>query len=317
MSIISIAETKTGREASWSVSGGRTYGVELYVQTDDVDTGPRAVILALGLTPASTYRFPLTRPATETDLGAFLQSASVGDVDEDGLGYKVKLAYGPFDAATEGGASGAQVNNWIMAPFNAPPTLRWSSEDEEIAITHDRDGKPILNKAGDPFDPPLSVPFSTPIATVTRVEKSFDSAWITYFKNSVNASTWLGWPTESVQVKDITADRVYDPDWGWLWTVTYTFAFRPSIIADDLDETVIQAGWSVQVLNAGLRELVSGSKRPIIFDGAPTSSPVPLKLDGSKAAPDDDPVFLTFPVLRKTDFSLLNMPANLFSASTP
>lgn len=316
MGIISVKETKTGRGAAWSVQGGRTYEVELYVQTDDADIGPRGVILGLGLAPAALYRFPITTTATEVDPAAFLQSVTVGDFDEDGLGCKVKLSYAPYDAKTEGGATGAAADSWIVSPFSAPPTLRWASEDEDLAVTHDRAGEPILNKAGDPFDPPLVVPFSTPVATVTRVEKSFDPEWITYFKNSVNSAEWLGWPAESVMVKDITGDRVYDPDWGWLWNVSYTFAFRPKLIAAD-DETVIQAGWSPQVLNAGLRELKDGQKKPIEFDGAPSSSPVPLKNDGSRASPTDDPVFLVFDVFRSSDFDLLNMPTNLFTASTP
>jgi hypothetical protein len=322
MGIVAINELAADRSAAFSISGGRTHSVTLDVETDDQTMAPAAIIMELGLYPSMPYRFPLTTASTFQDLGSFLQSVKV-DTVESGFEHRVTLEFSPYDASIDGAAQGPQVDNWIMAPFLAPPTVRWSSASEDFYVTHDRDGKPILNKAGDPFEPAIQIPISTPVANITRVLKSFDPGWISYFKDSVNDAEWLGQTAESVLCQEITADKFYDADWGHLWTVNYQFAFRPSVVSDDGLDTLIQPGWAVQVLNAGLRQrkLVDAehlvyAKRQIKIEGAPVNSPEKLDAEGAYD-PNGEPIFLTFNVRRKVDFSLLNLPLDLFSASTP
>jgi hypothetical protein len=320
MGIVSISELSADREAAWSIRGGRTYTVDLDVTTDDDAIGPRAVILGvcstLSLYPASPYRFPLTTTATETDPASFLQSARCR-TNEEGLQHTVTLEFGPFDASIEGAAVGASVNVWVMSPFEQRPAVKWGSRSEDFAVTHDRDGEPILNTVGDPFDPPIQVPVSTPVAVVTRVLKSFDPDWIAVFKDAVNDDTWLGFPAESVLCQDITAEPFYDADWGWLWTVTMEFAFRPSRVDMTAHGIVIDPGWAVQVLNAGLRaKLPGGGVGQVLIDNAPISSPVALKADGTYDS-TADPYYLSFNVRRTADFDLLDLPSDLFTVSTP
>jgi hypothetical protein len=322
MGISSVNEFAGDRSCNFSIQGGRTRTISLDVTTDTQVLDPGDVLMELGFYYGMPYRFPLTTAAVSQDLGCFLQGANV-DTEESGYEHRVTLQFGPYDASIEGGATGPLVNQWIVSPFDAPPTIRWSSASEDFSCTHDRDGKPILNKAGDPFDPPIQIPISTPVANVTRVLKAFDPAFITYFKDAVNDAEWLGWAAESVLCQEITADKYHDADWGWLWTVNYQFAFRPSVLSDDGLGTVIQPGWAVRVLNAGLRQrkLVDAEhliyeKRQIIIDGTPVGSPEQLDEDG-EYAPNADPIFLTFNVRRTASFDLLGLPDDLFSASTP
>lgn len=323
MAIVNIEAVPAAVKHSASVSGGRNYSVELLAEVDSLVTGPIAIrnqLAAWGFTAGSTYRWPLTGTIAEQDLGSFLQQIEVEPSTDDGLQYRVTLGYSPIDPTKDGvdPSDPTSVNNWIVSPWSATPTLTWTSEDSEFAVTHDRDGEPILNKAGDPFDPPLTVPITTPIAVVSRIEKSFNDDWVNLYKNRVNHAAWLGWSAESVLIKDITGERTLDPDWGVLWRVTYTFAFRPSVVVSTSGgDVVVYPGWAEQVLNSGLRELVSGELKPINLDGAPVSTPVPLKDDGTRAGPDDDPIFLTFNTRLKADFGGLNLPSDLFSASTP
>ncbi|OJW12667.1 MAG: hypothetical protein BGO49_24925 [Planctomycetales bacterium 71-10] len=201
-----------------------------------------------------------------------------------------------------------------MAPWLAYPSLKWSSEDSEFYPTHDRTGKPILNSAGDIFDPSPSIPLPTPIATITRVEQGFLPIWITQFKGTVNAAPWMGFPAESVLCKDITADSSTDSDWGILYNVTYTFAFRPPILASD-GVTIMVAGWDAFIANVGKRQLVDGKREEIRDkDGQSISDPVPLQLvDGTYDEDDPKTYYLRFPVYPTSDFSYFNFPANLFS----
>jgi len=317
MSVLQVKALKNGVRHTASVDG-RNYQATLRADVSSVADGPVAVrdYLAanFNLTAGATWRWPLGGTATETDFGSFLQGVDIQHLTDDGLSYRVVLDYKPIDPTQMGATPGASLSGWILTPWDAPPTLKWSSEEEEWAITHDREGTPIRNKAGDFYDPGLLSSITIPIATVSRVEKSFDPDWILVYKDRVNNASWLGWPAESVLCRDITGDRVYDADWGWLWNVTYVFAFKPEVKAPD--DTVIQAGFDAHVLNAGLRELKSGKLRPIIIGNAPASSPLPLKTDGSYD-PLGTPNYLRFKVKRTVDFGDFNMPANLFSASTP
>jgi len=314
MSVLQVKAMKNGVRHNASVDG-RNYQVTLRADVESVADGPIAVrdFLAsnFGLVAGATWRWPLGGTATETDLGSFLQGVDISHLDNDGLSYRVVLDYKPLDPSVTPGTS---LNAWIMTPWDAPPTLKWSSEEVEWAITHDRTGKEILNGAGDPYDPPILDSITVPIATVSRVEKAFDPDWILVYKNRLNDDVWLGWPAESVLCRDISGDRFYDPDWGWLWNVTYVYGFKPEIKADD--DTVIQAGWDAYILNSGIRELRDGKLRPIILGNAPTSSPLPLTEDG-EYDPDGSPNYLRFKVKLTVDFDDFGMPSNLFSASTP
>lgn len=324
MAIINLEAVKGAVSHSATVNGGRTYAVQLLAEVDDLVTGPIAIrnqLAALGYFPGSTYRWPLAGPIAEQDLGSFLRGLEVEPSAEDGLQYRVTLNYGPNDPAQEGVDAGQQQNNnWIQFPWAAPPTLQWGAEEVEVALTHDRSGEPILNKAGDPFDPPLTISETVSVATVTRIEKSFDPQWITYFRGAINDDAWLGWERGSVLCQTISADRTHDADWGALWRVSYSFAFRPPIEFPPerpWEDAKLRAGWAVQVLNAGLRQKVGDELKPILSDGAPVSAPVPLDDDGKVLDPEGEPGYLVFDVLPEADFNLFNFPSDLFSASTP
>jgi len=320
MSVISVRPKKDGVSHVADLVG-REYTVELLAEVSDLSTGPIAIrdwLAAAGFTAGAYYRWPLGSP-TEVDYASYLQRVRIAPAAATGLVYGVTLEYRPVDVVNNGPAQGSQINNWIMAPTLAPPTLKWSSEDVEFACTHDRDGKPILNKAGDPFDPPITIFLATPVATISRVEATFNPAWITIYKETVNDGAWMGFPSESVLCKDITADQFHSPDHGYLFTVNYKFAFRPSVLGSD-GETVIRAGWDAQVLNAGKRELrlrpplVEPTRVPIFIDDAPVSDPVPLD-DNGQYDPEGEPNYLRFAIHPKKDFSFFNFPANLFSAT--
>jgi len=323
MAILNLEAVKGAVRHSASVSGGRTYGIELLAEVDDLITGPIAIrnqLAAWGYAPGANYRWPLAGTIAEQDFGSFLQQIDIEPSSEDGLQYRVTLGFSPIDPSREGADSSnpTVTNNWIMSPFSATPTLHWTSEDVEFAITHDRDAKPVVNKAGDPFDPPLITTLTIPVAVVTRIEKSFNPAYITLFKSRVNSAVWQGWTAESVLIKDITGERTHDPDHGTLWRTSYSFAFNPSTIASTPGgDKMVYPGWSTRVLNAGLRQLVGGILEPILAGGAPASTPVPLDNDGKALEPDGEPVYLTFNTRLKADFDGLNLPSDLFSASTP
>lgn len=317
MAIVDIISEHDGKTGEWSLDGGFRLTVQAYVMTDDPKTGPETFLRALGLNVGDTYRYPLTGTPTETNATLFLQSINILGIDEDGRCARLGALFSRNDPSKDDRGPVDEDGN--RDPFAAPPKLRWASDVEEFAHTHDKDGTPILNTAGDPPSEPIITPVSVPTAIVSRMVREFDTAWIDSFRGRINATEWLGWPAGSVMCKEITADREWLPDvQGYGWAVEYQFAFKPPIVVDDGgDDVLIYPGWSAQVRNAGLREKVSGVIKQILVDDAPVSSPVGLKLDGTKAGPSDDPVYLTFDVHPEAEFADLDLPSDLFTVGTP
>lgn len=310
MPIVSIADVSS--KAGWTPDGGRTYTAELEVLTDAPEIGGKAVVDALNLFATMTYRWPFVGTATESDERCALTSVDAEPTTGDRKQWRVTLQFQP--RSWEGDQKGPVDEDGNRDPFQARPTLRTRSEVEEIAALKDRDGVPILNTAGDPFDPPLPRNRRTIVFEITRLERYFDPDLIDQYEDAVNATEWLGRPAESFKVLSITGDCNWVDDvGGYAWTVVYTIGYRKPV------ETSAGpvSGWADLVLNAGLRQKVAGARKQITVDNAPVASPVPLKADGTAAAPADDPVYLTFKLCQTADFDELDLPADLLSIGTP
>lgn len=324
---ITVKEIKGSRRFGWTPQGGRTFSLQVRVITDDPNIGPRAVSRSLGVDAGAYYKSPLASP-NEWDYGAWLSSVEGSEENDDGKSWIVSLGYSPFNwQELQGGKEGDSASTFTANPFNAPPTVRWSSESEEVACTLDRYATPILNSAGDPFDPPLTKVKSTPICTITRMLPSFDTNWLTQYKDHVNKSEWQGFPAGTVLVKDMTADRTYLNDYGYAWEQTITLAFRPIILAESTDPEapwktdidIVEAGWATQVLNSGLRQRVPDPDNPgdykveqVLIDNSPTSSEVYLTKDGT-FDPNTDPNYLAFDLYDEVEFDGFDLPDDLFS----
>lgn len=320
MAITEVIEQLPGASGSWSLQGGHQLAVKLKITSNSRLDGPKAVLAATGVKVGDAYRFPLTKAATETDPRLFVQNVSIDGATPTGNGgviWTATVTYSRLDPSKdERGPTDPETG--VRDPFAAPPKLNWRSQVEEEAKLLDRDGVWILNKAGDPFDPPITVPRPVVVAVVRRVEREFTSTWIEDYEGRVNSAEWLGFPAGEVLCQQVTSDREWNDDVaGWVWNTEYQFAFKKSITAGD---KVIRAGWAAQVLNQGMRykDPVSGKNVACLTaDKIPVSQPAQLKSDGTQAGEDDKPIYLTFNVYPEVDFAGLNMPEDLFSAGTP
>jgi len=311
MGLKSIAPKKDGAIEHVADLSGRSYVVECVAVVDGPGDGPAAIrdyLAAAGFLAGSPYRYPFDAP-TETDFGSYLQRVRIRRDDPSGLRFAVTLEYGSRDVSTDGPAQGPGLANWIMAPWMARPDVRWGTTERELACMRDRDGAPILNAAGQPFDPPLTIPESVLTATVVRVEQSFDPATAIGYKDRLNDAEWYGWPAESVRCMSIESEPFTDGDWGLLHRTTYVFGFRPPVVAGS---DKVFPGWAVAVLNAGKMQLV-GTKLVKIYDQdmQPVTEPVPLRADGTWDVASA-PVYLSFNLYKTADFEAFNFPPNLF-----
>lgn len=126
-------------------------------------------------------------------------------------------------------------------PFRQPAEISGGSTPYEIAMRRDAVGRPIVNSALRPFDPPPTIDEKAGIYTVTRNEAVdalqaagylptvvpvFSSAVADRFRMACNSVTWKGRPRYSVRVNDIRFARQLS--YGRLfWQVTYEIEVRP------------------------------------------------------------------------------------------
>ena len=87
----------------------------------------------------------------------------------------------------------------------------------------------------------------------------------------------------------------YNPICGFYYVVTYQFEINPN-------------GWKKQILDQGMRQIVSGKKQKILDDkNEEISSPALLDGNGAKLTTGSEPVALTFEVYSEADYSLLGL----------
>jgi len=183
-------------------------------------------------------------------------------------------------------------------PLNAPVEIEARGVKVQKIVTHDLNGDPILNTAGDAFDPPLEVTRTHPVIVFTRNEPSFTFDYALSYMDHVNSGSYLGAGAGTVKCNDIAAQKMFAQAQEY-WQVRYEFEYNPD-------------GWQPQVLNAGYMQLFSGGKYKILdSDGRDVSEPWPLDASGERIAANflpDSAIYLTFTVFPSANFNLLGLP---------
>jgi hypothetical protein len=161
-------------------------------------------------------------------------------------------------------------------PTSEAARVSWSGENfQEVAVV-DKDDKPILNSAGDPYDPPLMKDFSRPVATVRKYVSSAP-AWILDSHDKKNSTEFvldgLTVPAGKAKIKrvDISDQPLYRNG----------VAYREMTIVIHFSKN----GWVRKVLDAGFRRIYSGTSRENITltnsDDQQEYPTAPVPLDGS------------------------------------
>lgn len=292
----------------------RTYTVKVIASVDSRFAGPIGAIGALrdnGFPIGSTYRFPLfVAAATETDTGSFLTSIDVATAaigNGQGTMWELTLNFTPFDVYHQLGQS--SIHDGLVNPLDRASEVYWSNAKYEIYKPLDNGQTPIpyLNTAGDPLIDPPALEETRPTLKFVRNESTYNDDYASTFKDTVNNDVFLGYPPNTAKCADISGERVYDPDWGYFFRVTYQFEFR---------DTTDGNGYSRQTNSVGYRQLPGGSGSPTnILDpnGKQITDAVPLQKDGSYQ-PGKDPYIITFVDFASVDFADLNIPDDVLFA---
>lgn len=297
------------RSGEWAVDDARinrTYQNRIKVDVSTPYVGPLQVLSSLGVTIGQTYRFPLiAAPATETDTGSFVQRIRAEQTAENNLQWVVTIDYAPFDVIHQLGSS--DLSYGIICPTDRAYEVWWESAKYERYKTEDESQPtplPYQNTVGDPLLDPPATEETRPVLNIARNESTYNDAYASQFKDTVNSGEFLGYPPNCVKCKDIKGERHYDSDWGYYHRVTYQFEFR-----DDDDGN----GYTKLILNAGYRQKINGSGDPVnVVDAAgnQVTDAVPLQKNGSYQ-PEAEPYFLEFQQFPSMDFGQLNIPDDI------
>lgn len=149
-------------------------------------------------------------------------------------------------------------------PLNDPVEIESSSRDEKRSILFDRDGKAILNLAGDYYDPTIQVPISNTVFTFTRNEPAYSYGLSYAYLDHTNGSTFLDAEPDQIKCTRFHA-RKKSRNKITYYEVTYEFEHS-------------RFGWQPQPLEQGKRMIFRGKKVDIPDEktGLPISQAVPL-----------------------------------------
>lgn len=264
-------------ETATNELGVRKYTRQFQLKTSSHTEGPYTV--------GSNASLPKIGSVHYEDSGAWCRSLTVARAGaKDKFNWVVTANYDSSFELTEN-------------PLSQPAQISWDGENfEEIAI-FDRDGKAVLNSAGDPFENL----FRERTRRVINVMKNVAAVptWIITSEDAVNSSSFVidGFTVPTGKAK-LSAPRLGP------WQKRNAYTYREMTMTIKLNKD----GWAAQPLDAGFR-FKSGTDRKVITntDGTLPTSPVCLNGSGAVLANPSpvNAVFGSFNLYPALDFNTL------------
>jgi len=282
--------------------------VYLVIATDDMEAFQVRAAFPVGIYTAH----PTDRGQFAKKVGCKLFHRTKGFYTDPALGrlsvltWLLTVSYGPWNPLEH-----SHDDN----PLNQPVRWRLEPQTVERPLEIDVNGNPIVNAAGDPFDPTPAEEVTQYLLTVMRNEKlsAADLGTITALsaRSRVNIAVWNGFPLKTVKALPIKIpESIYYqgfsagyPGAGFLY---YPMEYVFHINYDT---------WTLPLINQGFGKLVTTggvTKRRQIIDssGQPASTPVLLDAAGHALAQPIDHtnvVILNFEVCTAIDFTVFNL----------
>ena len=199
--------------------------------------------------------------------GVFVESRHARET-EDPTVWKVDVRY--VSSVAQGGLT---PGYWtIEIPSERPPQYAWRTihydevVDKALGQGSGPD-EPIVNSAGDPFDPPLVEDKPRIGLIATRFEADFDPSIIPYYSNKVASDSFLGFAAGVARCVEINANPHYENGES-SHSVSYNFEF-------DEDR------WVHSILDAGGRYLDDNEVLKVAADDEGVSHGGLVQLDGT------------------------------------
>jgi hypothetical protein len=189
--------------------------------------------------------------------------------------------------------------SWDQETITVP--IRFAFKDRSAAADPAAErSTPILNSAGDPYDPLPEEDAQVEVLTITRWEKTIDNDKLRRYAGATNSKVFAGGAEGAALMMPIKRRRQYE-NGQFLWQVTYQIKFAPPHIP---------WLWDHRLVDQGFRELKDGKRIPIWKNGQQVTAPE--LLDGAgRPLPDSEVskgVFSQrFYTRRRMDFGPLNL----------
>ena len=284
MTVNYLGEDPEGRQAT-NDTGRRSYSRVFKLQTTDKTEGPYAV--------GSHASLPRIGQLYPDDPFAWCKSLSVSWA----AGWNAWRVTAEYTSERE----------LAEDPTGDPAYITWDSEQFQRPAVFDKNGKSICNSAGDPFDPPNMMDDSRRVVTVQK-NLAVVPSWILTYQDAVNSDMFtVDGITVGVglaKMQRVSVGAVERRNAITFRTVTFQMHLE-------------RAGWLLEPLDAGFRELGNGSGSGsgagglinILNPGDNERPSAPVPLDGLgqqlQNPSNTNNVFLSFAVYQTLAFSSL------------
>lgn len=279
---------------------GRSAARHFIVKTDAV-TDDDTVVLAYASVPDPGDVHPNDATMVVTEVAAKPR-------DGDAKLWDVDVAYNTSTAIFGFRPDDWQASlNYNTTPTARKPSITFSTGFREVEVYQAFDyvtglrNQPIVNSAGQSFDPQPTMQRPTFTLTVVKNQLLFDPIQAAAYAGAVNSDDWT--INEDPLIKllpglgriRIDAQTVSEAG-GFYWVVTYTI---------DIDSE----GWNLKPLDQGLAKRDDNDRLVVVRDANNTAYTAPVNLDGQgRVLPDVlDPVFHDFRVYPELPFAALGI----------
>jgi hypothetical protein len=237
MAIVSAREIWEGRTAKIEQLGKREY-TRVFRITTNADTDDAASIVLSPLFPKlyTPYNVP-----NGVDLGAILHDKTATQDADNPYVWKVTLHYSTVsgDGSRDPGNSDPNDTSGLLAnPFARPPLITWDAVQFTRPVVTDINGKPLVNTAGQQFDPLPEMDDSRVVIIYERNEPTFSATNAQNYRDALNSDQWNGMSPGTVKCCKIAASLEYEKGL-YYWRMRYEFHVR-----DTWQLSIINQGWN-------------------------------------------------------------------------
>lgn len=267
MAIVSVNEI-TGREGGEDEEFKQT-STRLYLVLTDSATHTESDILSAAGLPVLFDVHPTLTGAMVID-----RKARQSTNEDEPFLWTASITYSSVSKSKTDPATRSQN------PTDRPAVLKISFEQREIGLYVDLEGDPIINSAGDPFDPPPTMEETIGIISITRNKASVDFAQYMDFNGATNEFTFMGFPPDTLKIS-LEAERTFEQQ-QYFFIVNATIRVRPFYdLGVGADFVTTMGGWQLKLLDAGYRYIDAGNNYHNIVDDEGNSLHKPYPLDGA------------------------------------
>lgn len=271
--IVSIIELAEGRWSTIDEDYVRTYGQMFKVQVDSPTVGPEWVRTNISYALNIGYS-----TGTESDAQAIVKGITVRQDPTDGYGvvWIVEVNYGPWDPYRH-----------ASSPLLLKPLVTMEGATYQQICDADVNGNPIVNTAGDPYDPPVERDASKCAIRIQQNIASFTPSTVLYYSHKINSDTWFGLDPHTCKFDPPKGTPAYHQVCGQYWQVEWNIVCWPNLWYDVVTSAWVVLGWDEMLPSRGYRQYISGTGYQKITnaDGSDIDQPAFLDSSGVALAP--------------------------------